>query len=82
VSDVQCGANLVEVRAGEKQAVFEHANGQHSTVPFDFLHVVPPTTPHPFIAQSQLANAEGWVSHRNSPQTERCAEFEFDCKLK
>jgi len=62
------GLNLVEVRPETKEAVFERvlpsadgAVGDRVVKPYTFLHVTPPQGPHPFIAQSALADDNGWL---------------------
>lgn len=54
--------NLVAVRPETKDAVFRHMDtGEEVTVHYDLLHVTPPMGPPAFIANSPLANADGWV---------------------
>jgi sulfide:quinone oxidoreductase len=57
--------NLVGVDGPGRQATFEVTKEgeepQRKTVPFDFLHVTPPQSPHDFIKTSPLANAAGYV---------------------
>lgn len=54
--------NLVEIRAGSKEAVFQNADsGEEIVQPYDMIHVVPPMSSPDFIKQSPLANAGGWV---------------------
>ena len=54
--------NLVEIRAGTKEAVFKNTESNESVVqPYDLLHVVPPMSAPECIARSPLANAAGWV---------------------
>ncbi|BBL77016.1 NAD(P)/FAD-dependent oxidoreductase [Methylomagnum ishizawai] len=54
--------NLVEIRAGSKEAVFQNADsGEEVVQPYDMIHVVPPMSSPDFIKQSPLANAGGWV---------------------
>ena len=60
---------LVEVRGGEKIAVFERTeNGEkiREEVAYDLLHVVPPQSAPDFIRNSSLANADGWVDVHQS----------------
>ncbi len=53
---------LVEVRAAEKRAVFRRLDdGDQVVLDYDLLHVTPPMGPPRFLAQSPLADAEGWV---------------------
>ena len=59
---VDFGRHLIEVRAAQKEAVFEHlATGQHEVIKFDMLHAVPPMQAPDFIKNSALADANGWV---------------------
>ncbi len=54
--------NLIEIRAANREAVFENLDtGQHITLHYDMLHVTPPMGPPDFIAHSPLADAGGWV---------------------
>lgn len=59
--------NLVEVRAAERTAVFEHldgagkATGARTEVPYGMLHAVPPMGPLDALKASPLADAVGWV---------------------
>jgi sulfide:quinone oxidoreductase len=54
--------NLVEVKAGSKEAVFENLDtGELVTKPYDLLHVTPPMSAPDFIKRSPLADAGGWV---------------------
>jgi sulfide:quinone oxidoreductase len=54
---------LVAVDGPAKQALFEtqQDSGEitRSTYPFDLLHVVPPMSAHPYVAESKLAFTEG-----------------------
>jgi sulfide:quinone oxidoreductase len=53
---------LTEIRPDDKQAVFRNLDsGEEMTVQYDLLHAVPPMGPPDFIAESPLANEEGWV---------------------
>ncbi len=57
---------LVEIRPEKKEAVFQAKNdpaGQRITIPYDFLHAIPPHSAPDFIRQSPLAGPpkEGWV---------------------
>jgi sulfide:quinone oxidoreductase len=58
-------STLTKVDGAKKVATFAytHADGSivSTEVTFDMLHVVPPQCAHPFIANSSLANAAGWV---------------------
>ena len=58
--------NLVEVRPGDKTAVFEvlagEDKGKKIEKEFGFMHVVPPMGPLDFIKKSPIADATGWVA--------------------
>ncbi|MEW4528127.1 FAD/NAD(P)-binding oxidoreductase [Maioricimonas sp. JC845] len=54
--------NLVEIRPDAKQAVFEHLDtGEEVVLSYDMMHVTPPMGAPDFVAQSPLANGDGWV---------------------
>jgi sulfide:quinone oxidoreductase len=54
--------NLIEVRPETKEAVFENlSTGEPMTMHYDMLHVAPPMGPPDFVADSKLADADGWV---------------------
>jgi sulfide:quinone oxidoreductase len=54
--------NLVAVRSAQREAVFRRAGSDEEAVlPYDLLHVTPPMGPPACVAQSPLADAEGWV---------------------
>jgi sulfide:quinone oxidoreductase len=60
--DVRFRQNLTEIRAGSKEAVFQHLDtGEETTQPYDLIHVTPPMSSPDFIKSSPLANADGWV---------------------
>jgi sulfide:quinone oxidoreductase len=60
--DVLFKHQLVEIRAGTKEAVFKNTESNESIVqPYDLIHVVPPMSAPDFIKRSPLANAAGWV---------------------
>lgn len=60
--------NLVEVKADDKVAIFEH-KGEKIEKNFDFLHVVPPMSSPDFIKNSPIANESGWVDvHKHTLQ--------------
>jgi sulfide:quinone oxidoreductase len=60
--DTRFQLNLVEVRAGAKQAVYRHLETDEEVViEYDLIHVTPPMGPPSFVAQSELAAADGWV---------------------
>ncbi|UTI66854.1 NAD(P)/FAD-dependent oxidoreductase [Paraconexibacter antarcticus] len=54
---------LVAVQAGEKTAVFENLDtGEHTSVPYDFLHVTPPQGAPEFLKASPLSDPAGWCA--------------------
>ncbi|CAG8543263.1 5264_t:CDS:2 [Diversispora eburnea] len=60
--EVNLFTNLVEVRGDKKEAVFKDGKTNEEKVfNYEFLHVVPPMGPPPFIAASKIGNAAGWV---------------------
>lgn len=53
---------LIEIRPSAKEAVFKHLDtGETVALPYDMLHVTPPMSAPAFIANSPLADKEGWV---------------------
>ncbi|KAI8591945.1 sulfide:quinone oxidoreductase [Geranomyces variabilis] len=56
-------SNLAEVRGDKREAVFKSLapEGGETVVKYDFLHVTPPMSAPPFIRESGIANADGWV---------------------
>jgi sulfide:quinone oxidoreductase len=53
---------LVEIRPDSKEAIFQQLDtGEQVAIPYDMLHVTPPMASPTFIAQSPLADEEGWV---------------------
>ena len=53
---------LVEVRPRSKEAAFKNLDsGDISAIRYDLLHVTPPMGPPRFIADSPLADQDGWV---------------------
>ena len=53
---------LIEIRPSAKEAVFKNLDtGETVTLPYDMLHVTPPMSAPAFIANSPLADKEGWV---------------------
>ncbi|MFO0898191.1 MAG: FAD/NAD(P)-binding oxidoreductase [Pirellulales bacterium] len=53
---------LIEVRGASREAVFRHLDTRETVVlPYDLLHVTPPMGPPRFLAESPLADGEGWV---------------------
>ena len=60
--DVNLMTELIEIRPDAKEAVFKNLEAEEEmTVQYDLLHAVPPMTAPDFIAQSPLADDEGWV---------------------
>ena len=60
--DVHFNSNLVEIRAEQKEAVFEAIDtGEKTTIHYDMIHVTPPMSSPNFIAKSPLADQAGWV---------------------
>ncbi len=53
---------LVEIQPATKSAIFRNLETQElTTLQYDLLHVTPPMGPPAFLAQSPLADKEGWV---------------------
>jgi sulfide:quinone oxidoreductase len=60
--DTRWQHNLVEVRAAQREAVFEVlGTGSQEVIPYEFLHVVPPMSAPDVVRQSPLADPAGWV---------------------
>lgn len=54
--------NLVEVRPGTREAVFEQLDtGETVVLPYDLLHVAPPQSAPDFVKGSPLAGVNGWL---------------------
>ncbi len=54
--------HLVEIRQETREAVLEHVETQElQTIKYDMLHLTPPMSAPKFIANSDLANSDGWV---------------------
>jgi sulfide:quinone oxidoreductase len=54
--------NLKAIRPDSKEAVFEQLDtGEEVILKYDMLHVTPPMGAPDFVAQSPLANEDGWV---------------------
>jgi sulfide:quinone oxidoreductase len=54
--------NLVEVRPGPREAVFERPDAREPVVlPYAMIHVTPPMGPPDFVRRSPLAGQDGWV---------------------
>lgn len=53
---------LIAIRAESKEADFRNLDTQETTtLPYDLLHVTPPMGPPTFIANSPIADKDGWV---------------------
>ena len=60
--DARYRHNLVEVRAAEREAVFEQLDtDEQIVIPYDLLHVAPPQGSPDVVRTSPLASAAGWV---------------------
>ena len=72
--------NLVAVRPGSKEAVFQNLDdGAEHILNFDLLHVCPPQSAPDFIKTSPLANEAGWVDvHMHTTQHNRFPNV-FSC---
>jgi sulfide:quinone oxidoreductase len=56
------GHHLVEIRGEERVAVLERvADGERVEINYEMMHVTPPMSAPKFIAESPLANEDGWV---------------------
>ncbi len=54
--------NLIALSPDTKEAIFKHMDtGKEVSVHYDMIHVTPPMGPPAFIANSPLADDEGWV---------------------
>ncbi len=73
--DCQFSEELVEVRGESREAIFRKMiSGETVTRSFDMLHVTPPMGPPSFIAQSPLADKDGWTNvHRATLQHQQFA---------
>lgn len=67
--------NLVEIRPDAKEAVFRNLDtNEDALINYDLLHVTPPMSAPKFIAESPLANSDGWVEvDRDTLQHKRFA---------
>ncbi len=75
--DVRFTHNLVQVDGERRQAVFQVIEGDDKrevTIPYDFLHAVPPQSAPDFIKQGPLADAQGWIDV--DPHTLRHVRFQ------
>ena len=53
---------LIEIRPESKEAIFQQLDtGETVLIPYDMLHVTPPMSAPAFIADSPLADKDGWV---------------------
>ena len=60
--DVRYEHNLVELRAAEHEAIFEHLQTKERvTIGYDMIHVTPPMGPPDVIRHSELADSGGWA---------------------
>jgi len=60
--DTRFRHNLVEIRPAAKEAVFQHLDtGEEVVMGYDMIHVTPPMGPPQFVAESPLADAQGWL---------------------
>ncbi|MGM7634830.1 FAD-dependent oxidoreductase [Bacillus sp. Hm123] len=60
--DARFRQNLIEIRADQKEAVFENLDTHEQTViNYDMIHVTPPMRAPSFISSSSLASEGGWV---------------------
>lgn len=60
--DARFNHSLVAVSADTKEAIFENSEtGEEVSIHYDMIHVTPPMGPPMFIAQSPLADENGWV---------------------
>ncbi|PQJ34327.1 pyridine nucleotide-disulfide oxidoreductase [Salinibacter sp. 10B] len=60
--EVNLMTELTEIHPDQKEAVFRNLETEEeTTIGYDLLHVVPPMGPLDFIADSPLADEEGWV---------------------
>ena len=54
--------NLIAVSPDTNEAIFKHMDtGEEVSIHYDMIHITPPMGPPVFIANSPLADAEGWV---------------------
>lgn len=61
--DLAFQRNLVELRASNKEAVFENLEtGEQEVIDYDMIHVTPPMSAPDFIKSSPLSGEAGWVT--------------------
>ena len=58
---IQSNQLLTKIEPEKRLAYFKNPNGEIS-IPYDFLHIVPPHTSHSVIKNSKLADATGYVN--------------------
>ncbi len=60
--DVQLNHDLIEIRPGSKEAVFQILESdQQTTIKYDMIHVTPKMGPPDFVKNSPLAGEGGWA---------------------
>ena len=62
--DTHYNVDLVEIVPEDKKAIFEHLDDPSAdpmVLDYDMLHVTPPQGPPDFIAESPIADEDGWV---------------------
>jgi sulfide:quinone oxidoreductase len=71
--DARFRRSLIEIRAEQKEAVFEHLDTKEvEVIPYDMIHVTPPMRSPGFIRESLLADDNGWVDvHKYTLQHNR-----------
>ena len=72
--DVRFRLDLVELRSGAREAVFEHLDTkERTTIHYDMIHVTPPMGAPDVVKRSKLANEHGWCEV--DKHTLRCPRF-------
>ncbi|MFJ7952754.1 FAD-dependent oxidoreductase [Lysinibacillus sp. NPDC096418] len=68
--DARFRKNLIEIKAEEKLAIFEHLDtGEQDVVSYNMIHVTPPMKAPAFIEKSPLSDKEGWLDvHKHTLQ--------------
>lgn len=71
--DARFRRSLIEIRADQKEAVFEILDtNEVEVIPYDMIHVTPPMRAPGFIRESLLADDNGWVDvHKYTLQHNR-----------
>lgn len=64
---------LKELRPDRREAVLKRPEGDDLVLRYDMIHVTPPMGPPAFVAQSPLADADGWIDV--DPRTLRHRRF-------